>query len=252
MGADTCFRDLGEGPLTASLARNLKRRESWKATRRIRSRMGTDRLSEMSRKKSRCAVERGRRRTDREPLVGWRPVLAIAMAVVALDWGTKAIVASLLPLGELVVVLDGRVALWHVKNPAMILGLFGELPLGSRKVIASLLGVVGFTLLLEIVTRAHRLLPARRPWAWLFVGLILGGMVGNLGERAYHWGVTDFLSFGWSGIWLPPGNIADLAVILSIPLSFLVIAFELEARAQRRREADRELPEVVAARTQLG
>ena len=195
-----------------------------------------------------------RRRTDGEPRVGWRPVLAIAVAVVLLDWSTKALVAQLLRVGEMVVVAEGRIALWHVKNPAMILGLFGDLPLGARKLIAALLGVVALTLLLEIVTRAHRLLPARRPWAWLFVGLVLGGLVGNLGERAYHWGITDFLSFGWSGVWLPPGNVADLAIILSIPLSFVVIAFELEARAQRRSapESIDELPGMAGGRTRTG
>ncbi len=84
-----------------------------------------------------------------------------------------------------------------------------------------------------VVAVKMRLLPERRPWAWVFVGLLCGGMVGNLGERALHWWVTDFLSFRWGSLWLPPGNVADLAIIASIPVSFLVIAFEIEARAGR-------------------
>jgi lipoprotein signal peptidase len=115
----------------------------------------------------------------------------------------------------------------------MILGLFGNLPLIWRQVIAVLLAVVGLTLLRQVLTRAHRLLPRRRPWAWAFAGLVLGGMLGNLGERALHWGVTDFLSFRYGRIWLPPGNVADLAIFLSIPISGLFIAFEIEARSMR-------------------
>ena len=33
--------------------------------------------------------------------------------------------------------------------------------------------------------------------------------------------------------WLPPGNLADLSIILSLPISFAVLAFEMEARALR-------------------
>lgn len=179
-----------------------------------------------------------RRRTDLEPNHGALPVTLIALVVAAIDWSTKAAIVATVPLGELRVVWEGRVAFWHVRNPAMVLGLFGDLPLVWRQVIAVLLGIVAVTLLLEVWTRAQRLLPHRRWWAWLFAGLVFGGMLGNLGERALHWWVTDFLSFRWGDYWLPPGNVADLAIILAIPISLLIIAFEIEARAQRGRSPE--------------
>jgi lipoprotein signal peptidase len=175
----------------------------------------------------------GRRKSDREPNRGWLPALVIACCIAALDWGTKWLVTLTVPLGDLVEVLGGRVALWHVRNDAMILGLYSSLPLESRKVIAVLAGLLGVVLLFEVVSRGHRLPARRQPWVWLFVGLALGGMLGNLGERAVHWGVTDFLSFRWGGLWLPPGNIADLALFLSIPVAAVVTHFELVARAGR-------------------
>lgn len=175
----------------------------------------------------------GRRSTDREPNRGWTPTLAIIVAVAVLDWSTKALVTATIPRGTLVEVWDGRLALWHVRNPAMILGLWGDLPLASRKVIAVLAAVAVVLLLGEILSRGHRLPRRHRPWAWVFIGLACGGMLGNLGERAVHWGVTDFLSIGWGGIWLPPGNVADIALFLSIPLAVVVSGFELRARARR-------------------
>lgn len=183
-------------------------------------------------------VDVRRRRTDVEPNHGALPVTLIALVVAAIDWSTKAAIVANVPLGELRVVWEGRVAFWHVRNRAMVLGLFGDLPLVWRQLIAVLLGVVAVTLLLEVWTRAQRLLPHRRWWAWLFAGLVFGGMLGNLGERALHWWVTDFLSFRWGDVWLPPGNVADLAIILAIPISLLIIAFEIEARAQRGRAAE--------------
>jgi lipoprotein signal peptidase len=184
----------------------------------------------------RSARAGGRRRSDHEPNRGWIPALVIALSIAALDWTTKWLVTVTVPLGNLVEVVEGRVALWHVRNDAMILGLYSSLPIESRKVIALLAGTLGVVLLFEVVSRGHRLPPGRRAWVWVFVGLAFGGMLGNLGERAVHWGVTDFLSFRWGDVWLPPGNVADLALFASIPVAAVVIVFELAARAQRSTE----------------
>ena len=175
----------------------------------------------------------GRRRTDFEPNLGWKPAAAIALSIALMDWYVKWWVAQRVPLDTMEVIVPGRIALWHVQNHAMILGLYGDLPISARATIAVASGVVGAILLFEIVSRGHRLQPARRKWAWLFVGLALGGMLGNLGERTIHWWVTDYLSLAWGDIWLPPGNVADLAIFLSLPVALVVVGFELAARTQR-------------------
>jgi len=176
----------------------------------------------------------GRRAADREPVYGWRPALLIALSVAVLDWITKLAIASSMEIGSFREVIDGRLAFWHVRNPAMILGLWENLPLDSRKVLAVVAAVVGMLVLLQIIGRAHRLPPHHRRWAWLFVGMVLGGMMGNLGERVIHWGVTDYLSIRYGDYWLPPGNVADLALFISVPLAVPVVVFELLGRARRR------------------
>lgn len=181
----------------------------------------------------------GRRASDREPMRGWRPVLAIALGIAVLDWTTKYLIASSIPIGGFRTVIEGRLAFWHVRNPAMILGLWENFPLGVRKLIAVVAAVVGMLVLLQILGRGHRFPRGQRGWAWVFVGLVLGGMLGNLGERVIHWGVTDFISFRWGQYWLPPGNIADLALFSSILLAIPVIVFELKGRARRGKAAPR-------------
>lgn len=177
----------------------------------------------------------GRRAADSEPIYGWRPALQIALCIALVDWLVKFAVASSMQIGDFREVVTGRVALWHVRNPAMILGLWENLPLDARKVLAVVAAVVGALVLLQIVGRAHRLPRHHRRWAWLFVGMVTGGMLGNLGERLIHWGVTDYLSLRWGAYWLPPGNVADLALFLSIPLAVPVIVFEFMGRARRGR-----------------
>lgn len=184
------------------------------------------------------AVRHGHRRaSDREPNRGWRAVVAIMLSVALLDWATKLAIASRLALDSFHEIWPGRVAFWHVHNHAMMLGLWETLPLGGRKSIAVLAALLALAIFSELVGRGHRLPPGRRAWAWLFIGLAFGGMLGNLGERAVHWGVTDYLSLRWGDVWLPPGNVADLALFISFPIALVVVVFELQARALRGRGA---------------
>ena len=175
----------------------------------------------------------GRRVADREPMDGWVPTVAIGLGVAMLDWLSKYAVNVLMPAESFVEVMPGSLAFWHVRNPAMILGLYEDLPMAARRWIALGAALAGAALMLQVVACGHRLPRRQRPWAWLFVGLMLGGMLGNLGERMAHWGVTDFISLGWGGVWLPPGNLADLALFAAIPLAVLVSALEMGARTGR-------------------
>jgi lipoprotein signal peptidase len=175
----------------------------------------------------------GRRRSDQEPHRGWVPALWIAAAVAAADWSSKALIAVRLPIEGFEEILPNRLAFYHVQNHAMMLGLWGSFPLAFRQTIAVCGAVVGLLFLLQILGRGHRFTQRERPLAWLYVGLALGGMMGNLGERLVHWGVTDFISLYWHGLWLPPGNLADVALFLSVPLSLPVVAFELLGRTRR-------------------
>lgn len=179
----------------------------------------------------------GRRASDREPVLGWVLAVQVGLSVALLDWTVKYFIAQSIPLDDLREVIPGRVAFWHVRNDAMVLGLWGDLPLGTRKIIASCAALVGTVVLAQILGRGHRFPPAQRRWASIFVGLVMGGMLGNLGERVIHWGVTDYLSFRWGEYWLPPGNVADIALFASFPLSIPIIVFELMGRARRRKPA---------------
>jgi lipoprotein signal peptidase len=175
----------------------------------------------------------GRRATDHEPMRGWIPTAIIALAVALTDWTAKYLIARSIPLDDLREVIPGKLAFWHVRNPAMVLGLWDNFPIGTRKVIAIVAAVLGAIVLLQILGRGHRLPRQHRGWAWVFVGLVVGGMLGNLGERVVHWGVTDFISLRWGDYWLPPGNVADIALFVSMPLSIPVILFELVGRSRR-------------------
>ncbi|MBW3628278.1 MAG: signal peptidase II [Gemmatimonadetes bacterium] len=199
-------------------------------------------LSDYAHRRGAPELRHGRRSTDRLPNTGWIPVIGSVLLIAFADWATKLLVRGWVPLDGFVPVLFGRLAFWHVENPAMILGLHGDLPLLSRQVITILAALLAPVILVDIVKRAHRLPLKRQRAVWLCAGLAFGGMLGNFGERLLHWRVTDFLSLRVGDVWLPPTNLADLAVLASLPLSAVVIRYELDARRQRRSARVRELP----------
>jgi len=80
---------------------------------------------------------------------------------------------------------------------------------------APIIALVSAALTLLVVYFA---LHASKPLLWLPVGLLLGGALGNLADRAREGAVIDFIDpIGW-----PAFNLADMAVVIGV-LSFLYV-----------------------------
>jgi signal peptidase II len=141
-------------------------------------------------------------------------VLLLAGAIVALDQITKAVVLERLPLGVPVTVIDGWLALTLVLNPGLAFGLLGSVPQGWRWVVA-VLSLVALAVLARV---ALRVLPAGGWVGRLAIGLIFGGAVGNLVDRARFGAVVDFVDVYWRGWHWPAFNVADSAITVGVAL----------------------------------
>ena len=141
-------------------------------------------------------------------------VLLLAGAIVALDQLTKAVVLERLPLGVPVTVIDGWLALTLVLNPGLAFGLLGSVPPGWRWVVAAL-SLVALAVLARV---ALRVLPAGGWTGRLAIGLIFGGAVGNLVDRARFGAVVDFVDVYWRGWHWPAFNVADSAITVGVAL----------------------------------
>jgi len=124
-----------------------------------------------------------------------------AAAVAALDLGTKVLAET--RLTEAVNLLPLlRLELTH--NPALAFGL----PMPQPVIVLLSIAVLGWLMwLLQTKTQNN--------WQTIAAfGLVLGGAIGNLWERAMHSQVTDFISF-----WIIPNfNLADAALTLGVIL----------------------------------
>lgn len=131
--------------------------------------------------------------TDSQRLRAATVLLAVALAVLVVDVPAKVLAERRLDDGPVEL---GPVALRLAHNPGVAFGLGGGLPVGSVAVLTGLL-LAAFT---------GWALRGRLPAAP--AGLIVGGGLGNLVDRAGDGTVTDYLSIGF---W-PHFNVADTAI----------------------------------------
>ena len=155
--------------------------------------------------------------------VAW--LVTAALLVLALDAGTKQLALSQLEGRGPVRTLGGLVYLDVIRNPGAAFSL------GTR--FTWLFPIAGVVAVGWIGWLALRLRAV--PWA-VALGLITGGIVGNLGDRVLRapgfpvGHVVDYLSlFGPNAQYWPVFNVADMSLIAGVSLAVL-----LEATGRRR------------------
>jgi signal peptidase II len=145
---------------------------------------------------------------------GWGKAAVVALAVLAIDQLSKALVRADVAPGEsneLLPFLD----IVHVHNDGVAFGF-----LGGGGALVLVVTCAALALLVGYFARHQD-----RPLLWLPTGLLLGGAVGNIVDRLHQGYVTDFVKFPhW-----PAFNVADMAITFGVIA--LVLVLERNARA---------------------
>lgn len=154
----------------------------------------------------------------------WRLPGLLSLVVVLLDQLSKVMVVRQCPIGWQKPVIDGFFNLVHVRNTGAAWGILAEHTwvLGLLSVLAAVLLVVFF-----------RRLSGEQPFLALVLGVIHGGIVGNMLDRLFRGSVVDFLDFEFGGWHWPAFNIADSAISVGVVL-VLVVSFFLPAPSEDR------------------
>jgi signal peptidase II len=131
------------------------------------------------------------------------PAAAVATAglVVALDQATKQLAATNIAISDQVSVIPG-LDLTHTRNTGVA---FGALE-GGGLIVAILIGASLALLVAYFIANRDT------PWLWLPVGMLLGGALGNLADRAREGAVIDFIDpVAW-----PAFNVADSCIVIGV------------------------------------
>ena len=156
----------------------------------------------------------GARAGTLSPTAATSRVAILAAGIVALDQVSKFVVLDRLPLGTRIELIDGLLALTLVMNPGLAFGLLANLPLAWRWVVAAL-SIVALLVLARVTVRV---LPGSSWVDLAAIGLIFGGAVGNLVDRARFGAVVDFIDVYYRAWHWPAFNVADSAISVGVVL----------------------------------
>ena len=145
----------------------------------------------------------------------------VAVAVLVLDQLTKLAVLKYLGYAQERVVIDGFFKFVHWGNTGAAWSLFNQFA-GSNQ----LLAVFALAALLVLYLTRHHF-DSHTVIGQLSLGLIFGGIAGNLVDRFTHGHVVDFIYFyiarrGGGEIGFPAFNVADSAICTGVGLLFLL------------------------------
>lgn len=141
--------------------------------------------------------------------------LIVAVFIALSDQWTKAVVRGTFALGESRPIVDGFFNLTYVRNTGAAWGI-----LGGQNTSLTILSVVMLVVMIFFRrsflgdTWEHR----------LALGLMMGGIVGNLLDRVRLGWVTDFFDFYVGGWHWPAFNIADAAICTGVGI-YIISAF---------------------------
>jgi signal peptidase II len=140
--------------------------------------------------------------------------IATALIVLAVDQVSKQVVDSSIAQGDSVNVFIG-LDLTNTRNTGVAFGALDGAGLAVAILIAlSLALLIGYF----VVNRDM-------PWLWLPVGMLFGGALGNLADRAREGAVIDWIDpVAW-----PAFNIADACIVVGV----LVLLWVVEGRSRR-------------------
>ncbi|MEI6166250.1 MAG: signal peptidase II [bacterium] len=139
-------------------------------------------------------------------------VLLLSIAIVLLDQITKYLVTLRFQLSDSLVLIPGFFSLTYVRNIGAAWGMLG----GWNGVLVALSAVVLVLLILFRRTFLTDSLIHR-----LSLGLMLGGIAGNLFDRIRFQYVVDFLDFYWKNHHFPAFNVADSSICIGVGLYML-------------------------------
>jgi signal peptidase II len=141
--------------------------------------------------------------------------IALSVATLAIDQASKqTILAYLRAKGTMVVVFEDFFRLVEVWNRGVSFGMLG----GDRSLPPWVLSGVAVAVCVGLFVWLRRV--ERKYTAW-GIGLVMGGAIGNVIDRALWGAVFDFADF-FVGQWhWPAFNIADAAIVIGVGLLLL-------------------------------
>ncbi len=149
----------------------------------------------------------------------------LALATFGLDQYSKYLVQTNLAVGESWMPVDGVfdwLRVTHVRNSGAAFGMF---PWANT--VFTLIAVGVIIAIIRYWFQHRHDAPNRM---LVSLGLMVGGICGNLVDRVRFGNVTDFIDFGYRANWWPVFNVADSSVVIGVTLLAIYIGRQPQPR----------------------
>ncbi len=143
-------------------------------------------------------------------------IIVLSMFFLLLDQASKLIIVNNIELNSGIEIIPSFFSFFHAQNTGAAFSLFQD----SRYflIVVSLFSLL-FIYLLFLRKKTFS------KFEIIFLGALLGGILGNLTDRIFHGYVIDFLSFKIIGYNFPIFNLADVFIVCAAIGIFVFIGW---------------------------
>lgn len=144
-------------------------------------------------------------------------IYAISSILLIFDQLVKMIVRIKLNLYEELTIIPNFFSIYYLKNKGAAFSI-----LNNHIILLIIIGIGAIILLDRFITKEKNLNNISK----FSLGIVVGGILGNLVDRIWHNAVIDYFSFTIFGYSFPVFNIADIGI--TIGALILIITFIVE------------------------
>lgn len=148
-------------------------------------------------------------------------IYTIAMVFMLLDQLIKLIITSNMNLTEEIVLIPNFFSLYYLKNTGAAFSI-----LGNKTLFLILISIVCLLVFKNYIKKLNKVTTL----TIISLGIVIGGIIGNLFDRVLYKAVIDYLSFNFFGYSFPVFNLADIGITVGAFLLILDILFEEKSK----------------------
>lgn len=153
-------------------------------------------------------------------------IYTIGMLYMLVDQFIKLLVTKNMTLQQEITLIPNFFSLYYLKNTGAAFSI-----LGNQTIILILISLICLVIIKNYIKKLKRV----KNLTIISLGMMLGGILGNLFDRILYKSVIDYLSFEFFGYNFPVFNIADIGITVGALL--LVIDLILEEKETSQKEA---------------
>lgn len=144
-------------------------------------------------------------------------IYKITSIILIIDQFLKLIIKKSLHWNQQIIIIPKFFSLTLVKNTGAAFSI-----LENNTFLLTIISVIVIIIINNYIKKEKKITKL----STISLGLILGGIFGNLIDRIIHHGVIDYLSFSFGKYYFPIFNLADIAITIGTALLFIQIIKE--------------------------